>query len=109
MTGGFDLFSYSSSFYYSKYQNYIMGVIDVNLTRKFNPSQDPIHPKVIRNIDDAYKTGFESMVNFDFLKHYFFKTEVAYVHTKNQDFNESLPLSPPFTTKVSAGFNKEKY
>lgn len=109
LKNGFNKFSYSTSFYYSKYDNYIVGIVDESLNRKFNPKLEPIHPKVFRNIDNAYKTGFETMAKLDFLNDYYFKVEMAYVYTKNQDLNESLPLTPPFTTKLVLGFDKEKY
>ena len=31
------------------------------------------------------------------------------MYAKNKDLNESLPLTPPFTTRFSAGIKKEKY
>ena len=49
------------------------------------------------------------MVQFDFLNNYYFKTELAYVYAKNKDLAESLPLTPPLTTRLSAGFEKEKF
>jgi iron complex outermembrane receptor protein len=65
--------------------------------------------KVFQNLDEAYKTGFEAMFQVDFLKHYYYKTEVSYVYAKNKDLAESIPLTPPLTTKLSVGFEKEKY
>lgn len=108
LQGGFNKFKYAASFYYAYYENYIVGIVDENLIRKFNPMMDPIHPKVFQNLDRAYKTGFEVMAQIDFLTNFYFKTELANVYAKNQDLNESLPLTPPLTTKVSLGFEKEK-
>jgi len=102
-------FSYSTSFYYSTFDNYIVGVVDKTLNRKFMPMLEPRNPKVFRNIDEAYKTGFEMMGKLDFLKDFYFKTELAYVYAKNKDFGESLPLCPPFTTKFTLGLEKENY
>ncbi len=109
LENGLNKFSYSTSFYYSKYENYIVGIVDESLNRKFMPMLEPIHPKVFRNINDAYKTGFEAMTKLDFLNDYFFKAELAYVYAKNQDLKESLPLTPPFTTRLVLGFEKEHY
>lgn len=109
LSDGLDKLTFAASFYYSEYENYIVGIVDESLTRKFNPMLDPVHPKVYQNIDEAYKTGLEAMIKFDFLKDFFFKTELAYVYAKNKDLNESLPLTPPFITKFSVGFEKEKY
>ncbi|MEM5565462.1 TonB-dependent receptor [Psychroserpens sp. AS72] len=109
LKNGFDSFSYETSFYYSFFENYIVGVIDPSISRKFNPTLDPTSVKVFQNIDESYKTGFEAMAQVDFLKDYYFKTEFAYVYAKNKDLNESIPLTPPFTTKLSLGFQKEKF
>ena len=108
LAGGFNKLSYSASFYYSYYENYIVGIVDESLIRKFNPMTEPRHPKVFQNLDRAYKTGFELMAQIDFLTNFYFKMELANVYAKNQDLNESLPLTPPVTTKVSLGFEKEK-
>jgi len=109
LSNGFNKFSYTSSFYYSIFENYIVAVVDETLTRKYNPTLEPIHPKVFRNLDDANKTGFEMSAKIDFLEDYYFKTEIAYVYTKNKDLNESLPLTPPTTTRLTFGFEKDKY
>ena len=109
LSNGFNKFSYAASFYYSSFENYIVAVVDESLNRKFMPMAEPRHPKVYRNLDDAYKTGFELMAKVDFLKAYYFKTELAYVYAKNNDLSESLPLTPPLTTKFLLGFENEKY
>ena len=102
-------FSYATSFYYSTFENYIVGVVDESINRKFMPMLEPRQAKVFKNLDEAYKTGFEMMGKLDFLNDFYFKTELAYVYAKNKDLNESLPLSPPFTTNFSIGLEKEKY
>lgn len=109
LKNGFNSFKYNASFYYSFFENYIVGIVDPNITRKFNPMAEPTNVKVFRNLDEAYKTGFEIMAEVDFLNDYFFKTELAYVYAKNKDLFESLPLTPPLTTRVSIGFEKETY
>ncbi|WP_396600378.1 TonB-dependent receptor plug domain-containing protein [Algibacter sp. R77976] len=108
LKNGFNSFRYETSFYYSFFENYIVGVIDPSVTKKFNPMAQPTEVKVFQNIEEAYKTGFEAMAQIDFLKDYYFKTEFAYVYAKNKDLAESLPLTPPFNTKLSLGFKKEK-
>lgn len=109
LTNGFNNFRYETSFYYSFFENYIVGVIDPNITRKFNPMAEPKNVKVFQNIEEAYKTGFEITAQLDFLENYYFKTEFAYVYTRNKDLYESLPLTPPFNTKFIIGFLKEKF
>lgn len=100
---------YGASVYYSKFENYIMGVVDETLIRKFNPTTPPIHPKVFRNIDNAFRTGFEVYGNMQFLNHFHFQTEVSYVYTENKDFNESLPLTPPLMTRLKLSYEIEKF
>ncbi len=109
LKNGFNSFKYETSFYYSFFENYIVGIVDESLTRKFNPMLEPTNPKVFRNLDEAYKTGFEVMAQIDFLNHYYFKSEFSYVYAKNKDLEESLPLTPPLTTRLSLGINKSKY
>jgi len=106
---GFNKFSYDGSFYYSIFENLIVAQIDESLTRKFNPMMEPVHPKVYRNIDEAYKTGFEIMAQIDFLDNFYFKTEIAYVYTENKDFDEAIPLTPPLTTRLFLGYEKGKF
>ncbi|MDP3353049.1 MAG: TonB-dependent receptor [Flavobacteriaceae bacterium] len=109
LNNGFKGFSSASSVYYSFLKNSIVAIVDKNLTRKYSPTQDPVHPKVFQNINDAYKTGFELMAQVDFVNDIFFKTELAYIYSKNKDLNESLPLTPPLTTRFFLGLEKEKY
>ncbi|MFD1163967.1 TonB-dependent receptor [Hwangdonia seohaensis] len=109
LKNGFNNFSYQTSFYYSFFENYNVGIVDPTITRKFNPMAQPRHVKVFQNLDESYKTGFEAMAKLDFLNDYYFKTEVAYVYAKNKDLGESLPLTPPLNTKLSVGFQKEKF
>lgn len=109
LKNGFNSFKYETSFYYSFFENYIVGIIDPNITRKFNPMAEPRNVKVFQNLDEAYKTGFEVTAQVDFLNDYYFKSEFAYVYTKNKDLEESLPLTPPFTTRFSLGMEKAKF
>lgn len=101
-------FYYESSIYYSLFENYIVAVVDPNINRKFKPTLDPTHVKVFQNLKEAFKTGFELMLAFDFLKDFSLKTEFSYVYSENKDLNESLPLTPPFSTKLFFGYEKEK-
>lgn len=106
---GINSFKYGASFYYSFFENYIVGIIDPTITRKFNPMAQPTNVKVFQNLDEAYKTGFEAMFQIDFLNDYYYKTEVSYVYAKNKDLAESLPLTSPLTTRLTLGIEKENY
>lgn len=100
---------YAASIYYSDLQNFIVGIVDPTKTRKFNPTAQPVNPKVFRNLDNAYRTGFEASFEAAIFKNYYFKSETAYVYSKNKDLNESLPLTPPINARFILGTNKEKY
>jgi iron complex outermembrane receptor protein len=109
LKNGFNSFKYETSFYYSFFENYIVGIVDPNITRKFNPMAQPTNVKVFQNLDEAYKTGFEIMAQLDVLDDYYFRSEFSYVYTKNKDLNESLPLTPPLTTRFTVGIEKTKF
>ena len=109
MSKGFNKFKYEASFYYAFFENYIVALVDTTKTRKYNPTSPPVNPKVFRNLDQAYKTGFEIMAQIDFLNDYYFKSELAYVYTKNKDLQESLPLTAPLTSAFTLGFERETY
>lgn len=102
-------FKYASSFYYAQFENYIVGVVDPTITRKFMPTADPQFVKVFRNLDQAYKTGFEVMGEVDLFNDFYFKTQAAYVYAKNDDLNESLPLTPPFNASFIFGLKRDNY
>ncbi|WP_242204367.1 TonB-dependent receptor [Aestuariivivens insulae] len=101
-------FKYSASFYYAFFEDYIVGIVDESLNRKYMPMAEPRHTKVFQNLDDAYKTGLEATMQVNVLKDYYLKAECAYVYAKNNDLKESLPLTPPFNSKLILGFKKEK-
>lgn len=101
--------SYQTSAFYSMLENYISAVVNPTIPRKFMKTKMPKATKVFTNIEEASKTGFELVLKLNVLKDYYAQTEFAYVKTENKDFNESLPLNPPFTSKISLGVDKEKY
>jgi iron complex outermembrane receptor protein len=108
-TTGIDAFQYAISGYYAFYDNYIVPVIDPTLDRKFMPNAQPQEVKRFINLDKAYKTGFEASAQVDFAKYFNVSTAFSYVYAKNKDLNESLPLTPPLTTRIGVGFEKEKF
>ncbi|WP_421808578.1 TonB-dependent receptor domain-containing protein [Flagellimonas sp.] len=98
---------FGASVYYSDYGNYIVAVIDPELDKKYMPMAEPTAVKRFTNLESAYKTGFELFAELAFLQDFSFKTELAYVYAKNQDLNESLPLTPPLVTRFNLDFEKE--
>lgn len=107
--GFFNRIDYSASVYYSLLQNYIMGIVDNTLTRKYNPTVAPVHPKVFRNIGAAYKTGFEAYSKLQFARNFTLAADVSYVYTENKDLYESLPLTPPLQSQLKLQYEREKY
>lgn len=85
-----------------------MAVIDPELDKKYMPMAEPTAVKRFTNLESAYKTGFELFAELSFLEDFAFKTELAYVYAKNQDLNESLPLTPPLVTRFNLDFEREK-
>lgn len=104
-----DKWSYSASTYYADYNNYIAPLIDESLAKKYMPASEPTAVKRFVNIDNAYKTGFEASSGIDFLTNLNVTAEMAYVYTRNEDLDESLPLTPPLTTRFHLAFEKEKF
>jgi iron complex outermembrane receptor protein len=100
---------WGASVYFSHFENYIVAIIDTTKTRKFMPSQEPTNPKVFRNLEDAYKTGFEANLSVAFLDNFQLDAETAYVYARNEDLSESLPLTPPLRTRLSLQYNKDKF
>jgi len=86
-----------------------VGIVDETLLRKYNPSLEPIHPKVFHNLDKAYKTGFELSGELGLFQDYYLKTEMSYVYARNESLQESLPLTPPLTTRFLMGSEKGNY
>ncbi|MFN2262307.1 MAG: TonB-dependent receptor domain-containing protein [Psychroflexus sp.] len=107
--GNMNEINWGAAVYYSYFENYIVALIDETKTRKFMPNQEPIHPKVFRNLDEAYKTGFEANFGIQFLNDFNFNADFAYVYARNQDLDESLPLTPPLRTSFSLQYNKGKF
>ena len=100
---------YNASVYYSLFENYIVAVIDETKDRKFMPNTEPVHPKVFRNLDDAYKTGFEVGLGLNFFDNYRFSADVAYVYTRNKDLKEALPLTSPLRSNFELSYKNDKF
>ncbi|MBP6662836.1 MAG: TonB-dependent receptor [Paludibacter sp.] len=100
LSGFFNTIRFEGSVYYGFLKNYISAVIEPDIASD---------AKVFTNIRDAYKTGIDASAKLDFGRYYFLKTDLSYVYTKNKDFDESLPLIPPFTARISTGIEKEKF
>jgi iron complex outermembrane receptor protein len=100
---------YFGSVYYSLFENYIVGIIDPTKDRRFMPTQEPVNPKVFRNLDKAYKTGFEAGFGLNFANHFRFGTELSYVYTRNEDLGEALPLTSPLRSNFELTYEKNRF
>ncbi len=101
--------SFEASAYYSIFENYIAPLIDTSLNRKYMPNQEPIHPKVFRNLDDAYKYGFETSFNLALPSDFNLNWQSAYVMTKNEDLDEALPLTPPWRNRFTLAYTTNTF
>jgi iron complex outermembrane receptor protein len=106
---GSDVLKYGASVFYSNYENYIVPVIDPDLSRKYMPNAQPQEVKRFINLNEAYKVGFEVDIAWSFWNNFEFSTMLAYVYTKNEDLDESLPLTPPLTTEFKLGYEKKSF
>ena len=109
LDGVVDRLDWGASVYFSQFENYIVPIVDPTKTRKFMPSLEPTNPKVFRNLDEAYKTGFEANLSIGFFNNFQLDAETAYVYARNEDLSESLPLTPPLRSKFSLQYNKNKF
>ena len=106
--GFFDFANWNASVYYSDFENYIIGVIDETKDRRFMPNAEPAHPKVFRNLEDAYKTGFEAGFSVRFMENWELASDVSYVYTRNEDLGESLPLTSPLRSNFIFSYETDK-
>jgi len=109
LNGFFNKVDYGLSVYDSFLQNYIMGVVVDTLTRKYNPTVEPIHPKVFKNIDRAFKAGFEAYTKLQFANNFNFLADVSYVFTENTQLKESLPLTPPLLSHFKLEYERKLF
>jgi iron complex outermembrane receptor protein len=108
LNGSVNKIDYFASAYYSLFENYIVGIIDPTKTRRFMPNAEPTNPKVFRNLDNAYKTGFEAGFGVSFMDNFRFGTEISYVYTRNEDLDEALPLTTPLRSNFQLTYENKK-
>lgn len=106
---GFYRLDFGGNLYYSNYQDYIVGIVDEDLNRKFMPNNEPVHPKVFRNLDKAFKTGFEVFTDLSLKENWKLGSQLAYVYTENEDLGESLPLTPPLTARLNLEYETDVF
>lgn len=97
---------YAGSVYYSRVRDYILPVIDPELSRKYMPAAQPSEVKRFENMERAIRTGFEARFGMDFLNYFSGDLQLNYIYTRNYDLKESLPLTPPFNGSFTLGFER---
>lgn len=107
--GLLDAVNYGVSGFYSRFGNYIVAVIDPELTRKYMPMAQPSEVKRFTNLDKAYKYGAEAEVGLQFTPALSLNGALAWVYTRNEDLGESLPLTPPLRSRIQLMYEGEKY
>ncbi|QSS96517.1 TonB-dependent receptor domain-containing protein [Psychroflexus sp. ALD_RP9] len=101
--------NFEASAYYSIFENYIVPLIDTSLSRKYMPNLEPTNPKVFRNLDEAYKYGFETSLSLALINDFNLNWQSAYVMTKNQDLDEALPLTPPWRNRFTLAYTTNTF
>ncbi len=89
-------------------QDYITARVDTAIPRKFMPCKLPKYTKKFTNIDNAFKTGFEAGVNWQFAKHFIYDLSASYTYAQNKTWDEPLPEIPPFTAATSLTYKTDK-
>jgi iron complex outermembrane receptor protein len=90
--------------YYSLLQNYISAYLDTTLTRKFLPCMPPPHAKRYINVPDAFMTGFEAGMEWQFVSNFKYTLTGGYTYAQNTSWDEPLPEIPPFSVSTSIGY-----
>ena len=103
------VFTFYIDGFYSYLNNYITAVVDTTLKKKFMPCVPPEHAKRFINIDKAYMTGFEAMINVNFLKHFAFNFNASYTYAQNITLGEPLPEIPPFTVNTGLTYSIKSF
>jgi iron complex outermembrane receptor protein len=93
--------------YYSLLQETISAYLDTTLTRKFLPCKPPQHAKRYVNVPDAFMTGFEAGMEWQFAGNFKYSLSAGYTYAQNTSWDEPLPEIPPFSVSTSIGYYSE--
>jgi len=105
----FETFEIGASVFHSFMEDYIYGVVNTNIPRKFMPTTPPIYAKQFINIDKATQTGFEFNFNVHATEKVSFTTELSYTRAQNEDLDEPLAQIPPFMANLGVKFEENKF
>lgn len=105
----FESFEVGASLFHSFMEDYIYGVVNTNISRKFMPTTPPIYAKQFINIDKSTQTGFEFNFNMHALEKVSFTSELSYTRAQNEDLDEPLAQIPPFMANLGIKFEENKF
>jgi len=105
----FEDFEVGASVFHSFLEDYIYGVVNTNIPRKFMPATPPVYAKQFVNIDKASQTGFEFNFNVHASKKLSFTSELSYTRAQNEDLDEPLAQIPPFMANLGVKFEEHKF
>ncbi|QCX39487.1 TonB-dependent receptor [Aureibaculum algae] len=105
----FDQIEVGASVFYSLIIDYIVPVVDENISRKFMPSAQPTFAKRFINIDEASQSGFEFYFNYEINKDFKFTTDISYTYAQNEEYDEPLPQITPLTAHAGLQYEKEQF
>lgn len=98
-----------ASVFYSLIQDYIVPVVDENISRKFMPMAQPTLAKRFINIDKATQAGFEFYWNYKLTNNLKFSSDISYTYAQNKKFAEPLPQITPMTAHTALKYEKTNY
>lgn len=105
----FETFEVGASVFHSFLEDYIYGVVNTNIPRKFMPTTPPVYAKQFVNIDKASQTGFEFNFNVNATNKLSFTSELSYTRAQNEDLDEPLAQIPPFMANLGVKFEENKF
>lgn len=105
----FETFEIGASIFYSFMEDYIYGVVNTSIPRKFMPTTPPVYAKQFINIDKATQTGFEFNFNVHASEKLSFTSEFSYTSAQNEDLDEPLAQIPPFMANLGVKFEENKF
>ncbi len=105
----FETIEIGATVFHSFLVDYIVGVVNADIPRKFMPTTPPTVAKQFINIKEASQTGFEFTFNVKATDKLLFTSDVSYTKAQNKDFNEPLAHIPPFMANLGVKFEEDKF
>ncbi|MDF1548986.1 MAG: TonB-dependent receptor, partial [Bacteroidales bacterium] len=104
-----DMLSFEVNVFASYLTNFIDGVIDTTLDKKFMPCQPPANAKRFENIDEAFQAGYEISAKYSFSKNLSIEGNLYYTYAQNLVTNEPLSEIPPLSSTIALNYKNKKF